>query len=79
MLKRGKLNREVLEMIDMESLVPQNHLLRTIDAAVNWERMSGMEPLLYSKKRPAQCRPGCFGDDRAHPPPVWSAPSAKSA
>lgn len=32
MLQRGKLDRGVLEMVDTESLVPQNHLLRKIDA-----------------------------------------------
>jgi hypothetical protein len=38
-LERGKLERGVLEMVDTESLAPQNHLLRKIDAGVNWERL----------------------------------------
>ena len=42
MLLRGKLDRGVLELVDTEHLVPQNHLLRKIDAAVNWEHLYGM-------------------------------------
>lgn len=49
MLQRGKLDRGVLEMVDTESLVPQNHLLRKIDAAVNWERVYEMVEPLYSE------------------------------
>ena len=37
MLQRGKLDCCVLEMVDTESLVPQNHVLRKIDAVVNWQ------------------------------------------
>ena len=48
MLQRGKLDRGVLEIVDTESLVPQNHLLRKIDAAVNWERLYEMVEPLYS-------------------------------
>ena len=47
MLERGKMERGVLEMVDTESLVPQNHPLRKIDAAVNWERLYGMVEPLY--------------------------------
>lgn len=55
MLQRGKLDRGVLEMVDTESLVPENHLLRKIDAAVNWERLYEMVKPLYSEDngRPA--------------------------
>ena len=49
MLQRGKLDRGVLEIVDTESLVPQNHLLRKIDAAVNWERLYEMVEPLYSE------------------------------
>lgn len=38
-----------MEMVDTESLVPQNHLLRKIDAAVNWERLYEMVEPLYSE------------------------------
>ena len=43
------MDRGVLEMVDTESLVPQNHLLRKIDAAVNWERVYEMVEPLYSE------------------------------
>ena len=49
MLKRGKLDRGVGEIVDTESLVPQNHLLRKIDAAVNWEQLYEMVEPLYSE------------------------------
>ena len=47
MLERGKLDRGVVEIVDTESLVPENHLLRKIDAAVNWERLYEMVEPLY--------------------------------
>jgi len=49
MLQRGKVSRGVLEIVDTESLVPQNHLLRKIDAAVNWERIYELVEPLYSE------------------------------
>ena len=49
MLKRRKLDRGVGEIVDTESLVPQNHLLRKIDAAVNWEQLYEMVEPLYSE------------------------------
>lgn len=49
MLQRGKLERGVLEMVDTESLVPKDHLLRKIDAAVDWERLYEMVEPLYSE------------------------------
>ena len=49
MLKRGKLDRGVVEIVDTESLVPQNHLMRKIDAAVNWEQLYEMVEPLYSE------------------------------
>lgn len=42
----------MLEMVDTESLVPQNHVLRKIDAAVNWERPYEMVEPLYSEDQP---------------------------
>ena len=35
MLERGKNERGVIEMVDTESLVPQEHLLRKVDTAVD--------------------------------------------
>lgn len=50
MLERGKMERGVLEIVDTESLVPQDHLLRKIDAAVDWERLYEMVDPLYSEE-----------------------------
>lgn len=49
MLERGKLDRGVVEMVDTESLVPPNHLLRKIDAAVDFNRIYEMVEPLYSE------------------------------
>ena len=38
MLERGKNERGVIEMVDTESLVPAEHLLRKVDAAVDFTR-----------------------------------------
>ena len=48
MLERGKLDRGIVEMVDTESLVPQNHLLRKIDAAVDFN-------VLYELVEPLYC------------------------
>lgn len=42
MLERGKLDRGIVEMVDTESLVPQDHLLRKIDAAIDFNRLYEM-------------------------------------
>ncbi len=47
MLERGKMSRGVFEIVDTESLVPQEHLLRKIDAAVDWERLYELVEPLY--------------------------------
>lgn len=49
MLERGKLDRGVVEMVDPESLVPAGHLLRKIDAAVDFNRIYEMVESLYSE------------------------------
>ena len=49
MLERGKLERGVMEMVDTEMLVPPEHLLRKIDAAVDFNRLYEMVEPLYSK------------------------------
>ena len=49
MLERGKLDRGVLEIVDTESLVPEGHLLRKIDAAVDFNRIYEMVESLYSE------------------------------
>jgi len=49
MLERGKLERGILEIVDTESLVPEGHLLRKIDAAVDFNRIYEMVESLYSE------------------------------
>ena len=38
MLERGKMERGIFEIVDTESLVPEGHLLRKIDEAVDFFR-----------------------------------------
>ena len=47
MLERGKMERGIFEIVDTESLVPANHLLRKIDAAVDFARIYEMVEPLY--------------------------------
>lgn len=48
MLRRWKLERGIVEIVDTESLTPNDHLLRKVDAAVNWERIYDIVEDLYS-------------------------------
>lgn len=54
MLTRGKLDRGVVEIVDTESLVPKNHLLRKIDAAVDWEQLYKMVEEMYCEENGRQ-------------------------
>ncbi len=36
------MERGIYEIVDTESLVPAEHLLRKIDAAINWNRLYDM-------------------------------------
>ena len=47
MLERGKMERGVFEIVDTERLVPPEHLLRKIDAAVDFTRIYDMVEPLY--------------------------------
>ncbi len=47
MLERNKMERGIFEIVDTESLVPEEHLLRKIDAAVNWNKLYDMVEPLY--------------------------------
>ena len=42
MLERGKMDRDVIEIVGIDSLVPQDHLLRKIDQAVDFGRLYDM-------------------------------------
>ena len=57
MLERGKMDRGVIELVDTESLVPQGHLLRKVDAAVNFGKLYDIVEPLYSEEegRPSVC------------------------
>ena len=47
MLERGKMERGIFEIVDTESLVPAEHLLRKIDAAVDFGKIYDMVEPLY--------------------------------
>ena len=47
MLKRGKMDRDVVEIVGIDSLVPKKHLLRKIDKAVDFNRLYEMVEPLY--------------------------------
>ena len=49
MLERGRMERGVVEMVDTESLVPQGHLLRKVDRAVNFGKLYEIVEPLYSE------------------------------
>ena len=43
------MDRGVIEIVDTESLVPKDHLLRKIDEAVDFNRLYEMVEPLYSE------------------------------
>ena len=47
MLERGKMEHGIFEIVDTESLVPKEHLLRKIDAAVDFSHIYDMVEPLY--------------------------------
>ena len=48
MLERGKMDRDRVEFVVIDQLVPEKHLLRKIDAAVDFNALYEMvEPLYY--------------------------------
>ena len=49
-MERGKNERGVIEMVDTESLVPPGHLLRQVDAAVDFEKLYKIVEPLYSEE-----------------------------
>ena len=50
MLERGKLDRGIVEIVDTESLVPKDHLLRKIDEAVYFNRLYEIAKARLRKK-----------------------------
>ena len=49
MLSRGQNGRDIMQMIWLEDLVPKEHLLRKIDAAVDFDKIYEMVEDLYSE------------------------------
>lgn len=49
MLERGKPAYGIVEIVDTESLVSKDHLLRKIDVAVDFNRLYEMVEPLYSE------------------------------
>ena len=49
MLERGKMDRDAIEIIGIDSLVPKEHLLRKIDDAVDFNRLYELVEPLYSE------------------------------
>ena len=49
MLSKGQNGREQVEMVWLEDLVPKEHLLRKIDAAVDFSKIYEMVEELYSE------------------------------
>ena len=50
MLERGKMDRGVIELVDTESQVPQGHLVRKIDGAVDFGKLYEIVEPLYSEE-----------------------------
>lgn len=49
MLERGKMDRDLIEIVGIDSLVPKEHLLRKSDDAVDFNRLYQMVEPLYSE------------------------------
>ena len=47
MLERGKMDRDLVEFVVIDQLVPKEHLLRKIDAAVDFTQLYEMGEPLY--------------------------------
>ena len=47
MLERGKMDRDLVEFVVIDQLVPKEHLLRKIDAAVDFTHLYEMVEPLY--------------------------------
>ena len=47
MLSRGQNGRDIMQIVWLEDLVPKDHLLRKIDAAVKFDKIYEMVQELY--------------------------------
>ena len=73
MLQSGKMERGVFEIVDTESLVPANHLLREIDAAVDFGKIYDMvEPLYCADNGRPSVDPVVLFKNGSHSAFVWT-------
>ena len=49
MLETGQMNRNSVEMVNIDMLVPEDHLLRKIDAAIDFTKIYEFVKELYSE------------------------------
>ena len=49
-MARGKMDRDAIEIVGIDSLVPQEHLLRKVNEAVDFNRLYEMVEPLYSEE-----------------------------
>ena len=49
MLETGQMNRDSVEMVNIDMLVPKDHLLRRIDAAIDFTKIYEFVKDLYSE------------------------------
>ena len=78
MLERGKMERGVVEFVDTESLVPEGHLLREMDRAVDFGKLYEIVEPLYSEDegRPSIDPVVLFKIVRAAAAPGWDSVAA---
>ena len=50
MKEKGKMERDVVELVNTESLVPPDHLLRKVDKAVDFRKLYEIVEPLYSEE-----------------------------
>ena len=82
MLEKEKLCRNAEKIIDTDQLVPPDHLLRRIDAAVDFEHLYDFVEKLYCEDngRPtSECGPGGTVQNRADPASARDSVSAADA
>ena len=51
MTQNADKKREQIQMFCMDDMVPQDHLLRIIDKAINWNFIYDLERKIFSKSR----------------------------
>ena len=68
LVKNAAENRGQVEFVSLEEMVPKDHLLRKIDAAVNFKRIyEFVEDLYCEGQRQTKRRPGGAVQNRADP------------